>query len=83
MRVTSGHKAVFVLPHGNGWAVREEGCPHLDSVHRTQSQALLVGLEAAGQRDGRLIVLGQSAIAIVKGLQAESVSALKRYDALN
>ncbi len=53
-------KKVHVVPHPQGWAVKQEGASRATSVHATKHQAVNAGRTSArAGNNGQLLIHGQ------------------------
>lgn len=48
---------IYVTPHINDWAVRQEGMESMVSVHRTKKEAVEAAKEVAIGREAELVIL--------------------------
>ncbi|MEP1075186.1 DUF2188 domain-containing protein [Leptolyngbya sp. PL-A3] len=53
-------KAIHVIPHPRGWAVKVEGASRVLSVHPTQAEAIARGREIARNRGAELFIHGRN-----------------------
>lgn len=49
-----------VVPHPNGWAVKQEGASRASSVHPTQQEAVSRGREVSRNQGTELLIHGRS-----------------------
>lgn len=52
-------KNQYVVPKGNGWAVRSEGSSRISSQHRTQAAAIRQGRSNAIRNGSELTIQGR------------------------
>ena len=53
-------KKVHVVPHAEGWAVKNEGAGRASSVHQTKQEAVDAGRsQARSAPEGQLLIHGQ------------------------
>ncbi|MDT3438260.1 DUF2188 domain-containing protein [Pseudofrankia sp. BMG5.37] len=52
-------KAVRVVPHGDGWAVRRDGNQRVTSTHATQAEAARAGRETARRVEAEFFLQGR------------------------
>ncbi len=49
-------KSIHVIPHNDGWAIREEGAHRVKSVHYTQRDAIDAARKIARGEEGEVLI---------------------------
>jgi hypothetical protein len=68
---------IYVTPHINDWAVKQEGIKALISVHYTKEEAIRAAEEVAFGRNAEIVILKRDGAIDNLGLYSTKLTSLK------